>query len=122
MKIKLTELRRIVRKCILEVTDPNAAAQRVSKLLDDALENPSLSSPPLFGFLRTLGVEGRDIRTLKLAIDSSDVHQAQNIVNGIVKDKLRVEMRGLEAVSSSASGTRRKIGLSNDLPQNFKAS
>ena len=117
MKIKLTELRKIVRKCILEVTDPDQAANRISQLLNDALDNPALASSPLYGFLRTIGADNLFIRKLKIAIDSGNAQQAQNIVSKISEDKLGVNPY---ASSSSVSGTRRKVDADADNSQKFK--
>lgn len=115
MKIKLNELRKIIRRCILEVNDPSQAAKRLSQLLLNALDNPSLASAPLYGFLRTIGADDRDIKRLKGAIDSRDQDGAkkiaQNISNKVLETGLSFSLA--KHSGSHESGVRRKVDPSS---------
>ena len=113
MKIKITELRKIIRNCILEVTDPIQAADRVEQLFDLALSNPRLSSAPLFGFLRTLGAEGLAIRELKSALDSNDVELARAVLKKIVKNAIDVNLFRDNDKKSNISGLRRRTQMTH---------
>ncbi len=66
MKLTVRNLRVLIREAILlEVTDPEKAAQRLLDLVRVALKNRANGEPALLGFMRTVGIQKPTIELMR---------------------------------------------------------
>lgn len=88
MKIRLGELRELIRESVLsEISDPDKAHQRLVDLTQETLDNPQ-NSHSLTAFLRTLGATKQMIVQMRKAIQDGDEANAMSLAHDFANELL----------------------------------